>query len=40
MRYVRVQDAKTVALKGNNRYKIVYSGNSDLAMDGAAKNTL
>ena len=35
MRYVREPDAITVALKGNNTYQIVYTGNSDIAMDGA-----
>jgi hypothetical protein len=34
MRYVRGPDAITVA-KGNNTYQIVYTGNSDVAMDGA-----
>ena len=27
-------------VKGNNTYQIVYTGNSEIAMDGAAKNTL
>ena len=43
MRYVREPDVITVALKGNNTYQIVYTGNSssrglrplDVAMDGA-----
>jgi len=37
MRYVREPDAITVALKGNNTYQIVYTGNSGIAMDGAAQ---
>ena len=35
MRYVREPGAITVALKGNNTYQIVRTGNSDVAMDGA-----
>ena len=43
MRYVGEPDVITVALKGNNTYQIVYTGNSssrglrplDVAMDGA-----
>ena len=34
MRYAREPDAITAA-KGNNTYQIVYTGNSDVAMDGA-----
>jgi hypothetical protein len=34
-RYVRELDATTVASLGNNTYQIVYTGNSDIAMDGA-----
>ena len=28
-------DSNNCGVKGNNTYQIVYSGNSDLAMDGA-----
>ena len=46
MKYVRVPDAITVALTGNNTYQIVYTGNSssrglrplDVAMNGAGVN--
>jgi hypothetical protein len=34
MRYAKEPDAISVA-KGNNTYQIVYTGNSDIAMDGA-----
>jgi hypothetical protein len=35
MRYDREPDAITRGVKGNNTYKIVHTGNSDVAMDGA-----
>ena len=35
MRYVGEPDVITVALKGNNTYQIVYTGNSGIAVDGA-----
>jgi len=34
MRYVRGLDATNCGVKGNNTYQIVYTGNSDVAMDG------
>ena len=34
MRYVRAR-CNNCGVKGNNTYKIVYTGNSDVAMDGA-----
>ena len=39
MRYAREPDAITAA-KGNNTYQIVYTGNSDIAMDGAGVRLL
>ena len=39
MRYVRAR-CNNCGVKGNNTYKIVYTGNSDVAMDGAANTAV
>ena len=40
MRCVREPDAINCGVKGNNTYQMVYTGNSDIAMDGAANTKI